>query len=167
MDRLFSWPSKIYISPQSYNFNMLQLLLDGATWSWPFESLLSSRRYCFRGMSLLFPRMSLLMLFLFCLLSIDPFLHFLNRPIFFIFQSSRSKRNKDFAIAGIRTFNLRVSRQILTPGTTVPRLNSCVIMSKIILAGFQDLRSLCSWAKLGMWPGSSSCFWVPDKSLLS
>ena len=115
------------IFPQSYNFNMLQLLLDGATWSWPFESLLSSRRYCFRGMSLLFPRMSLLMSFLFCLLSIDPFLHFLNRPIFFIFQSSRSKRNKDFAIAGIRTFNLRVSRQILTPGTTVPRLFTNIV----------------------------------------
>ena len=30
-------------------------------------------------------------------------------------------KNKDFAIAEIRTINLRVSRQILTPRTTVPR----------------------------------------------
>ena len=38
---------------------------------------------------------------------------FFNRPV---------QKNKDFAIAGIRTINLRVSRRILTPGTTMPRL---------------------------------------------
>ena len=31
-------------------------------------------------------------------------------------------KNKDFAIAEIRTINLRVSKRILSPGTTVPRL---------------------------------------------
>ena len=40
---------------------------------------------------------------------------FFNRPV---------QKNKDFAIAGIRTINLRVSRRILTPGTTMPRLCS-------------------------------------------
>ena len=43
-------------------------------------------------------------------------------PIVQSFFNCPVQKNKDFAIAGIRTINLRISRQILTPKTTMPRL---------------------------------------------